>query len=68
MSDGPTEMWRKLQKAKPGESVLVDKKTMKQLTKGTLEISPTNLGWVCPVCKRGISPFQMTCDCAGYKL
>ncbi len=28
---------------------------------------PKMVGWVCPVCGRGLSPFTSVCPCKGWK-
>ncbi len=27
---------------------------------------PVQVGWVCPVCGRGLSPYASVCPCGGY--
>jgi len=29
--------------------------------------SPKMIGWICPVCGRGLSPFTTMCPCKGWK-
>lgn len=28
---------------------------------------PKMVGWICPVCGRGLSPFTSVCPCKGWK-
>ena len=36
-----------------------------QITSETIN-PPKMVGWICPVCGRGLSPFTSICPCKGY--
>lgn len=56
----------------PVDSFVSDKWKYNQFdpTKGDTKSETTNppkmIGWICPVCGRGLSPFTSVCPCKGF--
>ena len=42
-------------------------KYVESLTPTKTTNPPKMVGWVCPVCGRGLSPFTTMCPCKGWK-
>lgn len=47
------------------ENINTTTPNINQITSETIN-PPKMVGWICPVCGRGLSPFTNICPCKGY--